>query len=87
MRSIGRRSRGSTSTSTSTSSTPSVATVNVYSTPNGPDGDEVDALVAALLEAFPVRAVSLTAFDPACDVDDRVPPIALRVLRTIAQSL
>jgi len=63
----------------------SVATVNVFTSPNGPGGDEVDALVAALLEAFPVHAVSLTAFDPACDVGGRVPPIALRVLRTIAE--
>ncbi len=65
----------------------SVATVNLYSTPNGLDGEEVDALVASLLRELPVRAVSLTAFDPGCDVAGRVPPIALRVLRTIAQSL
>jgi arginase family enzyme len=62
-----------------------VADVNVYGAPGGPDADQLDALVAALLEAFPVRAVSLTAYDPAFDGTDRVPPIALRLLRTIAQ--
>jgi hypothetical protein len=31
----------------------------------------------ALTRSFPVRAVSLTAYDPASDVEERVPPIAL----------
>ncbi len=62
-----------------------VADVNVYGAPGGPDADQLDALVAALLAAFPVRAVSLTAYDPAFDGEDGVPPIALRLLRTIAQ--
>jgi arginase len=65
----------------------SVAAANLYSTPNGLDGDEVDALVASLLRELPVRAVALTAFDPTRDAADRVTPIAIRVLRTIAQSL
>jgi len=65
----------------------SAATVNVYSSPDGPDGDQLDALVAELMRAFPVRAVSLTAYDPAFDTEGRVPPIALRILRTIAASL
>jgi arginase len=65
----------------------SVAAANLYSSPDGPSGDEVDALIAALFRTFPVRAVALTAFDPAYDAEGRVPPIALRILRTIAQSL
>jgi arginase len=65
----------------------SIAHANVYHSPNGPDGDELDALVAALLRTFPVRALSLTAYDPGFDPEDRVPPIALRILRTIAESL
>jgi hypothetical protein len=44
-------------------------------------------LVAALAAAFPVRAISLTAYDPAFDAGARVRPIALAVLRTIARSL
>jgi arginase len=64
-----------------------VATVNIYSEPGGVDGDELDTLLAALLEAHPVRAVSLTAYDPGRDAEDRVPTIALRLLRTLAHSL
>ena len=65
----------------------SVATVNIYSEPGGVDGDHLDALLAALLETQPVRAVSLTAYDPGRDTGDRVPPIAMRLLQTIAGSL
>jgi arginase len=64
-----------------------VAKVNVYSAPEGLDGDQLDGLLEAVMRTFPVRAVSLTAYDPACDVEGRVPPIALRLLRTIAQNL
>jgi arginase len=64
-----------------------VARVNVHSAPDGINGDQLDDLVAALTAKFPVRAVSLTAYDPACDVDVHVPPIALQLLRTIARTL
>ncbi len=64
-----------------------VARVNVHSAPDGISGDQLDDLVAALTAKFPVRAVSLTAYDPACDVDVHVPPIALQLLRTIARTL
>ena len=64
-----------------------VATVNVYGAPAGLDGDQLDGLLDVVMRTFPVRAVSLTAYDPAHDVEQRVPPIALRLLRTIAQSL
>ncbi len=64
-----------------------VARVNVHSAPDGINGDQLDDLVAALTARFPVRAVSLTAFDPAYDVDVHVPPIALQLLRTIARIL
>jgi arginase len=62
-----------------------VAKVNLYGAPGGLDGDELDGLLDALMRTFPVRAVSLTAYDPAYDVEGRVPPIALRLLRTIAR--
>jgi arginase len=64
-----------------------VARVNVYGAPGGVDGDQLDALLEALMRTFPVRAVSLTAYDPAYDTEGRVPPIALRLLRTIARCL
>ena len=64
-----------------------VARVNVYGGSGGLDGDQLDALLDTLLGTFPVRAVSLTAYDPAYDVEARVPPIALRLLRTVAARL
>jgi arginase len=64
-----------------------VADVNVYSEPGGLDGDQLDGLVGALLRTFPVRAISLTCYDPAIDTTGRVPPIALRLLGTVARSL
>jgi arginase len=63
------------------------ARVNVYSASGGLDGHELDKLLEAALRRFPVHAVSLTCYDPECDVEGRLPPIALRLLRTIARSL
>ncbi len=63
------------------------ATVNVYAAAGGVDGDELHAAVATVLGECPVRVVSLTAYDPSFDADGRVPPIAMRVLRTVAESL
>ncbi len=65
----------------------SVATVNVYHSANGPDADQVNAVVAALLQTFPVDAIYLGTYDPGFDPEDHVPPIARRILRTIAASL
>jgi arginase len=65
----------------------SVAKVNVYHSANGPDADQLNALIAALLQTFPVRAISVGTYDPAFDPEGNVPPIALRILRTIAASL
>jgi len=64
-----------------------VAGVNVYSSAGGLDADQLDALVGELMRQAPVRAVSLTAYDPACDGDDRVPAIARRLLATVARAL
>ena len=59
--------------------------VNVYSPPGGPSAGRLEGLVAELLDRFPVRAVSLTAYDPEVDRDDRVPPVALRLLELVAE--
>ncbi len=61
--------------------------MNVYSSPEGLDGDELDELLATMLREFPVHAVSVGTYDPSCDPDGLVPPIALRLLRTVAASL
>ena len=61
-----------------------VAGVNVFSAPGGPYGDQLAELIGAVCNEFPVRAVSLTAYDPGYDPDGRVPPIAMAVLRRVA---
>lgn len=63
------------------------APVNVYSAPDGLDASQLGAVVGALMESSPVRALSLTAYDPECDPDDRVPPIALGLLALAASRL
>jgi arginase len=61
------------------------ARVNIYSAPGGVTADQLETLVGALLERFPVQAFSLTAYDPNCDPEDRVAPIAMRLLRLVAE--
>jgi arginase len=63
----------------------SEADVNIYSAPGGLTADRLESLVGALLDRVPVRAVSLTAYDPDCDGADRVPAIAMRLLRLVAE--
>ncbi|MDP9189926.1 MAG: arginase family protein [Actinomycetota bacterium] len=63
------------------------ATVNIYSAPDGLDAAQLGAVVGAVMDAHPVRALSLTAYDPECDADGRVPPIALRLLELTASHL
>lgn len=62
-----------------------IAPVNVFSAPDGLDGAELDRLLGALMKSCPVRAVTLSAYDPSYDTEDRVPPIALALLRMIAR--
>jgi arginase len=57
---------------------------NIYSAPGGVRSAQLEAIVVALLERVPVRALSLTAYDPQADADGRVPPIALGLLRQLA---
>jgi arginase len=61
------------------------ARVNVYSAPDGVSAEQLETLVGAIAAGCPVRAFSLTAYDPECDVDDRVPPVALRLLSVVAE--
>jgi arginase len=63
---------------------PEDARVNVYSAPGGVRAAQLEAIVGELLERLPVRALSLTAYDPEADAGGRVPPIALGLLRRLA---
>ena len=61
--------------------------VNVYSAAGGVSEGELEAAVAAVLDGFEVRALSLTAFDPERDRPARVPPLAARLLSALAERL
>ncbi len=63
------------------------ARVNIYSVSAGLSAGRLETQVRSLLDACPVRAVSLTAYDPEVDSDGRVPPIAMRLLETVADRL
>jgi arginase len=63
---------------------PEAGRANIYAAPGGLRGDQLDAIVAALLERFPVSALSLAAYDPHADTKGQVPPIALGLLRRLA---
>jgi arginase len=63
------------------------ARVNIYGAPGGPGGAELADLVGTVCRESPVRALSLTAYDPGFDAEGRVPPIALDLLRVLGESL
>ena len=59
---------------------------NIYSSPGGVRAERLEALVGELLDRFPVRAMSLTAYDPEADSEGKVPRVAMRLLRRLAES-
>jgi arginase len=63
------------------------AKVNIYSTADGVTAAQLEAQVRSLLERCHVRALSLTAYDPKVDVDELVPPIAMRLLEALADRI
>lgn len=63
------------------------ARVNIYSVPGGLSAAQLESQVRALLDSHPVRAFSLTAYDPEVDEDERVPPIAIRLLQAVAERI
>jgi arginase len=66
---------------------PEEARVNIYSAPDGLTAAQLETQVRSILDSRPVRAVSLTAYDPEVDADDRVPPIAMRLLEAVAERI
>ena len=62
------------------------AQVNIYSVPGGISADQLVSRVEQVLETGAVKAMSLTAYDPECDREGRVPPVADRLLRAAASA-
>jgi arginase len=60
------------------------APVNVYSAPGGITAEQLASRVEEVLRRGSVRALALTAYDPQCDGKGRVPPVANRLLRSVA---
>jgi arginase len=63
-----------------------VARVNRYAAADGISAERLESSLRALLADERVCAVSLTAYEPEADPEERVPPIASRVLRAVAES-
>jgi arginase len=60
------------------------AQVNIYSAPDGISADQLVSRVEEVLRTGAVKAMSLTAYDPECDREGRVPPVAGRLLEAVA---
>lgn len=62
------------------------AQVNVYSAAGGITAEQLGSRVEEVLQTGMVKALSLTAYDPECDVHGRVPAVADRLLRAAGLS-
>ena len=62
------------------------AQANIYSAPDGLTADQLVSRVEEVLESGAAKAMALTAYDPECDRESRVPPVADRLLRAVALS-
>ena len=60
------------------------ANVNIYGASGGISPEQLSARVEEVLRTGLVRAMALTAYDPECDHDRRVPPVASRLLGAVA---
>lgn len=58
--------------------------VNIYSVPDGITADQLVSRVQEVFDSGLVKAVSLTAYDPECDPENRMAPVAERLLRVVA---
>jgi len=65
---------------------PSVGRVNQYAAPDGLSLAQLERAVAAVGEAVPIVAATLSAYDPSFDDDGRVCAAALRLTDTILQA-
>jgi arginase len=62
---------------------PSEGTVNVYSCAGGFTRKRLVEIVGEVAATFDVAGLALTAYDPAFDRDNRIPPIAREIVETV----
>lgn len=65
----------------------SVARVNQFAAPGGLTTDRVLDLIREIGANFHIGAAAITAWDPSCDPEARVPPIGRAIVGAIVQSL
>lgn len=65
---------------------PSVGRVNQYAAAEGLSVAQLERAVAAIGEALPIAAATISAYDPSFDEDGRICAVALRLVGTILES-
>jgi arginase len=65
---------------------PEEATANQYAMPGGLTVSQVEEAVSLVGSHFPICAAAITAYDPSCDPDNRVPGAAIRLAERLLQS-
>lgn len=65
----------------------SIAPANELAPSGGLSVSQLEALLHRVIERFEIRAAALTAYDPACDPDDRALEAGLQLLTTLGDSL
>ena len=65
----------------------SVARVNQFACPGGMTPERVLDLIRDIGANFHIGAAALTAWDPSCDPERRVPPIARSIAKAIVETL
>jgi arginase len=60
------------------------ANVNIYSAPGGLTPEQLTARVEEVIQTGLVRALAVTAYDPQCDREQRVPPVATGLLGALS---
>jgi arginase len=63
---------------------PSEGRANEYAVPDGLQRTDVERIVAAVGERFTLRGAAVTAYDPAADREQRLPPTAAGLMGRIA---
>ncbi|HYP38913.1 MAG TPA: arginase family protein [Chloroflexia bacterium] len=65
---------------------PEEATANQYAVPGGLTVSQVEEAISLVGSHFPICAAAITAYDPLCDPDNRVPGAAIRFAGRLLQS-
>lgn len=65
---------------------PSVARANTYAAEGGLSLEQAESVVHAVATRFELGAIALTAYDPSCDLEGRIPRAAFALLDALTRS-